>query len=625
MMFGKEAWRIGILWGLFTGITGVLGACNRSSEGSFVESKKFSLRDRIPQALVITSGVSTDKEPVNLAPGVAAALHAFHRSGVPVRLAPRDILWNPDSLDRYAFLVLSTAEGFHDADRPYSLSYMTDAEMEIIAAYVKKGGILIAGDNVGRNDFEGNDRILKTGKLEPSVYPLAEVLGYTASEHNLRGFEFIPGKIFSHSRQRLGDYDLWTPLPDSMLSPHTQILARWTDGRDTFPAVVLHPYGKGLALSLTLSGFLNPAPAGGMAPESDIFHFYRFIDSMRDPELRIRTVPWPGNASAALALTFNLPPDESIPALFPSRLQKLNVPATFFVSGKSVASLSHFPSDIETASAGYAYMRHSRADFGLSLKDIKLNEYVWNRKFAGFRFPYTDPATQALEILADNAYLYESSLTADNYTRLEGADVPFNLVVSEEGKFHSLPLWEFPPVRHDDYFFLGFLRQRDTFALTDLRKKVSVMRVFLRDYWKKTVLPVKGMMVFIAHPSLSGYNDLTFSALDSLIRVARNDRAWITDLHAAARHMSALHRTRIDIEKRSDIMILHFSDSSPSVKGFGLRLNFNPESVKADRPLTIRSLREGKATVLLFDSQPGLKIYVRLPEKTNKKPRPLEE
>jgi len=150
----------------------------------------------LPRALFITSGISDNN--VLLAKGVVIAIQTLNARGVPVRLETREILYDYEQLSKFNILILSTFPGYHDADRKYSLSYMTDEELKNLNRFVKEGGVMISGDNVGRNFFDGTDRIIKYQKLTPDNWQLSETFGLSLAERNMTGYD-IEGEIVNYS------------------------------------------------------------------------------------------------------------------------------------------------------------------------------------------------------------------------------------------------------------------------------------------------------------------------------------------------------------------------------------------------------------------------------------------
>ncbi|NPA43430.1 MAG: hypothetical protein GXO27_05340 [Chlorobi bacterium] len=586
----------------------ILAACGGNNDSLPGSGDTFPLRMQLPEVLYVTTGVNLDAEDTNLPSDVAAALHIFQRARIPVRLAPRDILWDRETLAGHPFLILSTSEGVHDADRKYSLSYMTDAELEIIRDYVRAGGFLVAGDNVGRNDFEGNDRILETGRLDPTVYPLAEVFGYVLKEKNLRDYRLVSDGQWEVPPLRITGYDLWLPVADSLLSDAVEVWACWVKDGDSIPAVTFHPYGRGGALALTMSGFLKPAAAGGLFPHSVIDSMFNRLARRRDGDRRVRIHPWPSGAPAALHVGFNPGGDAERYRFVLERAEAGGWRPTFFVHGQTEPGIREMleKAGVELASAGYAYTDYDRLDFSGAVTDIRLNEYVWKRNFRGFRFPFTDPTFEGLQVLTENGYAYESSLTADNFSALRGSNVPYNLVYSIGTFYADTPLREYAPLLHDDYYFLHALEEGGYAVPGALERDVTRMRDYLRDYWRQTVLPVKGLMVFIAHPSLSGYNALTFSALDSLIRHARSDGAWIASLGEIDRHTRAVSEVRSRYDAEKGVLNLVFPYE---VKNFTLHTSFDPEGVRIHPSTPVRrAAAPDGGYYLIFDARPRMRL-----------------
>ena len=126
--------------------------------GEPVKNSKIdlALNKQLPRVLFITTGISDDDG--QLAQGVVVAVQSFNKKGAIVRLEPRDILYDFEELIKYNIVILSTFPGYHDADRKYSLSYMSDEELLNLTRFVQQGGVFISGDNVGRNFPDGTDR-----------------------------------------------------------------------------------------------------------------------------------------------------------------------------------------------------------------------------------------------------------------------------------------------------------------------------------------------------------------------------------------------------------------------------------------------------------------------------------
>lgn len=104
----------------------LLTACQKDKPSTSSDEEQ-TLASHLPKVLVLTTGLEVDEAA--LPKGIVIALQAFNTIGVPVRLESRDILFKPEELYNYNILIVSTAPGYHDADRQYSLSYMSEKEM----------------------------------------------------------------------------------------------------------------------------------------------------------------------------------------------------------------------------------------------------------------------------------------------------------------------------------------------------------------------------------------------------------------------------------------------------------------------------------------------------------------
>jgi len=148
-----------------------LNACHHNKSHNVISVPEDAVP--LPKALFITTGINFNLEDPALPSTIVLAIQELGKNGIPVKLEDRDILFNKEELSKYQILILLTAGNIHDVDRKFSLSHMTDAELNAIRQFVKEGGFLISGDNIGRNTYDGDDRILKNGELKPDNYALS--------------------------------------------------------------------------------------------------------------------------------------------------------------------------------------------------------------------------------------------------------------------------------------------------------------------------------------------------------------------------------------------------------------------------------------------------------------------
>jgi len=167
----------------------LFNACQQNKTHGIISIPKDAVP--LPKALFITTGINFDQEDPTLPSAIVLAIQELGKNGIPVKLEDRDILFNKEKLSKYQILILLTSKDIHDADRKLSLTYMTDAELNAIRQFVKEGGLLISGDNVGRNTYDGNDRILLNSELNSETYILSDVYGMVFKEVNMKAYDVI--------------------------------------------------------------------------------------------------------------------------------------------------------------------------------------------------------------------------------------------------------------------------------------------------------------------------------------------------------------------------------------------------------------------------------------------------
>jgi peptidoglycan/xylan/chitin deacetylase (PgdA/CDA1 family) len=508
---------------------------------------------QLPKALIITTGLSEDN--TQMAPGIVVAIQSLNKLGVPVRLEPRDVLFDYKTLSAFNILILSTFPGYHDADRKYSLSYMSDEELYNIARFVENGGVLVSGDNVGRNYSDGTDRIIVFRELTPDNWPLSACFGISLSEVNVTGYR-LEGDIRDYlqwdvSKDFLstGENEIWTLVADSMFSKHLKVHGCWKRGTDSLATMLENNYGKGKSYLLPLSGLLHPSNDGGFWSEEQISRFYSYVidNYNKGYDLRVSLNPWPSGHDFAFCVSLNAEGNKEQYKRVFKMLEEKKVIPSIFVNGsvakdiKEMLDASGFP----LASSGYSYINHAEIQYPQAVEDILRNENSWDRDFSGFRFPFTKPSNWSILALCEFDYKYESSIGADNLDFFHGSVVPYNLVVTSNGFYRRTDILEIAPSYHDDYYFLNAIKNEKLPDSNFLQKNISIYRKYLGNYWQYAVRPYHGLMVYLGHPAYVGYNDSTLTALSGLIDQVKDDNTWVTTLDAAAEFRKGLESVNV--------------------------------------------------------------------------------
>lgn len=565
---------------------------------------------QLPKVLFISSG--TEEGNGKLAQGIIIAIQSFNRKGAIVKIESRDILKYPDKLKNYNFLILSTALGYHDADRLYSLSFMSDFEIENVRNFVKDGGVLIAGDNVGRNKLDGIDRISLYGRLTPANWGLSDCFGLTMQEINMKEFR-ITGDLDSNLNGQFKDIstsDLWILVGDSIHSPNLKELAKWEDGKSKYPAIIKNEYGKGISFLLPSSYFLHPSNDGGYWSASQIQTFYDLtleaFNKKHNNKLSIN--PWPNGHDHAFCVSLNTFGTLNEYKRLDMYLEQEMIDATFFVNGKIKTDIQNYLSNKTIQSNGYAKIEFNKNLYPASKDDIKENEIHWNKNFKGFRFPYTRNSFWGLMALDELGYKYESSIGADNVERYLGCVFPYQIPISYNGYYRTTNILEISPTFHDDYFFFGNVLTAKTYNETQQEKDARLFEKYLLNYWEYAVKPYNGLMVFMGHPGYVGHSDNTLSALKTLVTKVKNDDTWITTLDEVADYWEKLNSMHFDVvEDEKNIQITIRSSGNSTIKKLTLNVGQRPENVKVKLGHVEVKQRQ-ELYQIIFDAQSGQQI-----------------
>ncbi|MCK9204898.1 MAG: hypothetical protein M0P58_10765 [Bacteroidales bacterium] len=574
----------------------------------------------LPKALFITSGIS-DEEP-RLAQGIVIAIQSLNKHGVPVRLETRDILYNYREMSRYAIIVLSTFPGYHDADRRNSLSYMSDEELANLEKFVRNGGMIIAGDNVGRNYSDGTDRTTLYHELTPENWALSKCYGASLTEKDVSGFclsDSLPWatrRDSSSGRPVLFNRDVWMLVPGKIWSDSAEILVSISGGQETFPGILKNKYQKGMAFFLVSSGFLHPINEGGYWSVDEIEKFYDYVIDTYEDENGIRASlnPWPDAASYAFCVTLNAEGNHDQYERVFRKLDEEDICPTIFVAGIKDQEVRKFllSRNYPLASSGFSFLKFTELNYPVTVEEILRNESTWDINFTGFRFPYTQPTVFGMIALEENGYKFESSIGANNLDFIHGAVVPYNLVVSQEGFYRRTNILEIAPTYHDDYYFLSIIGQKSSPDSNDLTKNVRVYSEYLKDFWIYSVKPYKGVMVFLGHPRFVGYNDITLTSLSDLIHEVKKDHAWLASMDQVA-------------EFRSGLGAMEFY-TAPVVNGFDIRI-VAPDDIRlhgvclnvegkvknvSTKQGKVKIIHTGDRSQLIFEAFDGQTIKIRM-------------
>jgi hypothetical protein len=590
----------------------------RCSQPANDDHKTNTAGSQIARALFITTGISDEES--RLAPGIVVAIQSFNKSGTMVRLEARDILYRFEEMKKYNMIILSAFPGYHDADRKYSLSYMSDEELHNLTRFVEEGGVLISGENIGRNYPDGTDRISLFQKLTPENWELSKCYGVTLAERNMTDYS-LKGQIkdlvnWEISSRTLSndDHELWTMVPEKVISDNLLTHGYWIHSGDSALAVTENRFGKGYCYYLALSGLLHPKNEGGFWSEDQISGFYSYVSDHYNKAHGIISElnPWPNGYDYAFCVSLNAEGEpEQYERIF-QFLEKEKLQPTVFVNGmvKEEIKTSLLKKSVPLASNGFSYSHYGDIKYPQAVDDILRNENYWNLEFKGFRFPYTHPGFWGLLALDENNYDFESSVGANNLDFFNGSVVPFNLVISNDGFYKSTDILEIAPTYHDDYYFLKIIKEGYFPDSNQITRDAMIFSKYLSNYWNYAVKPYKGVMVFLGHPQFTGYSDVTLTVLENLVEEVKKENTWMATLSDVAVFRKNL--ALLQFYSEGDANKQHISVTGPDglwVKDVSFNIPGKIKNARASKG-NVKIAESSGFTRLIFDAGDGQTLTI---------------
>lgn len=570
---------------------------------------------QLPRVLIITTG--TTEGNGKLAEGIVVAIQSFNSKGAIVKLDTRDILNDIEKLKKYNILILSSAIDYHDADRQYSLAYMSDFEINNIKTFVEDGGILISGDHVGRNYIDGTDRITLFQKLSFQNWGLAECFGVSLVERNMKNYR-IEGEI---GENLTGVYkeesanDLWSLVIDSVFSNNITELAWWKNNDEAIPALVQNDFKKGISFLLPSSYLLHPANDGGLWSASQIQSFYDYVLNEFDKKhaCKIKLNIWPNAFDYAFCVSLNASGDISEFRRLNSVFDEAGLEPTFFVHGEPDPEIKEYLTTMEYSlqSNGFRNIDYQNAAFPFLKRDIIDNKNEWGKEFTGFRFPYTRTHFSGLQALNELNYKYESSIGADNINFFNGSVFPYNIPISNNKYYKMTDILEISPIYHDDYYFYEYILKPGIYQPEQQIKDARLFEKYLLNYWEYAVKPFHGLMVFMGHPMYVAHNDTTLVPLENLINKVKMDNVWLTNLDDVADYWNSINALSITVEEENNSLIVNVSGPE-NVKVENLTLNMlNKPNKISIRSGNYQVLDKASGYQIIFDAMDKQKLVLK--------------
>lgn len=489
-----------------------------------------------PRVLILTTG--TDGAGT-LPAGANVAMETFNRLGAQAWVGNKSFLLEPQRLARFRIIIAPTTYGYHDGDRLFSLTYMDEVMLANLADWVERGGILVAGENVGRNTIDGEDRVVSDGLLDEMEWPLARVFGYRLVERNMTGYRLTRATDADLTRGYGVEIvpplaDEWILVPDLVLGDSVRVQARWSNGADSVPGLTVNRFGKGHGVYVSSFGILHPSIAGGRGDVPEIVEFYEQVFGLAFGDAPpVHLNPWPGAARAAVAVTLD---DEGNLAEFERTLVRLfGVPRVksvdLFACGEippDVLAFVRADSRIRLANHGQTRPFFDRIDNARTVWEIARAE-TWIGRTGVFRFPHLRPSPVGMFVLSNRGYRVESSIRIDHRHGYAGTLFPYNLPVFTPGCYClTTDVLELSPAL-SDWTFYGDGVDQAPYPEQRQRTDAGMYRAALDAAWRELIRPGRGMMVMTGQPMYTGHSDATLDPVISFLKDLEPD-AWVSGL-----------------------------------------------------------------------------------------------
>jgi hypothetical protein len=543
--------------------------CGQKAET--ISSDKPVLMYRAPRVLIITAG---DKDGTGtISKGVVVTLEALNKLGARVILDNRSILYRPEELSQYTHLYAPTLYGYNDADRKFSLTYLDSLALNNIVHWVAAGGILVAAENFGRNENDGTDRIALHEILTKDNWPLSKLFGYSFEEINLDSSVFeldsLNAIALAWSRDRRTftvDRPGWLLTPvDTDSNRQQENWAYWNEHGIRRPAAILNHYEKGWAIYISLSLILHPVADGGLSTNQEILEFWRGILQLHDNQVNTPIIginPWPGEYQSALAITLNSSGNEKSLSTALDSLLDCGGHVTLFLHGhvdeKIMSMLSNIPR-VEIASGGYDVDIFPNAGFESIREDLYKAKQAYGNKARGFRFPHLRRSYEAMQLLNNQDYLYESSLVVSASENNSGSFIPYNIPIYKQSEeLFATNVLELSPLELDDWAFYGKGLMGGNYSPVQQIKDAEMYGEYLGHTLNENIIPVNGAMVTLGYPDYVGYSQHTLRPLLEFVRNAKSSGLiWLANLTEIADFWQ--ERSKLDVDISWDGQIAYCS------------------------------------------------------------------
>ena len=558
--------------------------------------QKVDKASMLPRVLFLTTG--TTEGNGEIAEGVSIAIQKLTKSGAFVWLGTREYLLQPERMSEFNVIIAPTSFDYHDGDRKYSLTFLSDSEMRNLANWVKEGGVLISEENIGRNTTDDVDRLSRGGELNNGNWPLSEVFGLKMREIDLVGFtlEDKNSGIWNGMIKDTLAEDEWAIVPTELISEKIKVLAEWKRGNEIYPAVLENNFGLGKAFLLTSTYMLHPSNDGGVSSVEQIERFYQYALSSLPGQsgMRYQINPWPDAHSSAGCITFNSTEDIAKYRMILDFLNIEDVSAGFVIDSVSTPEIISILNENKYAElisglsskndfTGSTFSENSRAFIEI--------EQSTGLNFKGVRFPYRSSNFWGLMYASGNGYVYDASIGIDHLSGYAGSVFPYNIVLARDSFYKATDMLELCQIITNDFDYFQLPDSVNDYTELMQREDAALFSKYLLDFYEYVSKRNDGLIVFTGNPDYTAFSELTMKPLKDLIDELRKNNSWLATPLSIVEYRNKLKTLKISSKGADKIVTLNVEcPDGIVIEGLSIKLDSRPVDVSTSGKSEIKEV-----------------------------------
>ncbi len=558
--------------------------------------QKVDKASMLPRVLFLTTG--TTEGNGEIAEGVSIAIQKLTKSGAFVWLGTREYLLQPERMSEFNVIIAPTSFDYHDGDRKYSLTFLSDSEMRNLANWVKEGGVLISEENIGRNTTDDVDRLSRGGELNNGNWPLSEVFGLKMREIDLVGFtlEDKNSGIWNGMIKDTLAEDEWAIVPTELISEKIKVLAEWKRGNEIYPAVLENNFGLGKAFLLTSTYMLHPSNDGGVSSVEQIERFYQYALSSLPGQsgMRYQINPWPDAHSSAGCITFNSTEDIAKYRMILDFLNIEDVSAGFVidsVSSPEIISILNENKYAELISGLSSKNDFTGSTFSENSRAFIEIEQSTGLNFKGVRFPYRSSNFWGLMYASGNGYVYDASIGIDHLSGYAGSVFPYNIVLARDSFYKATDMLELCQIIANDFDYFQLPDSVNDYTELMQREDAALFSKYLLDFYEYVSKRNDGLIVFTGNPDYTAFSELTMKPLKDLIDELRKNNSWLATPLSIVEYRNKLKTLKISSKGADKIVTLNVEcPDGIVIEGLSIKLDSRPVDVSTSGKSEIKEV-----------------------------------